>query len=270
MGELILCNQMLAALPYYLDDASLNIYSLEELSYYIENNVYLLEVDFMNEELCTWIDKELQLHETATKLREIYRNDGTLSEFVECILKETGYLSEEACAKIVTSLKEMENKSEFECIKLKADRFVENKRYVNAIYEYRKLLLIKDEPNEILMGNVWHNLGRAYVGLFLFREAAMCYRRAYELNENPESIRECLYAYRCMHDDEGMNETVASFGVDEEIVLDIKRTLTEKSRMDEICQFEQSLDILFLQGNESEIGQIVTEWKDSYRKNCRI
>ena len=35
MGELILCSHMLAAVPYYIDEASLNVYSLEELSYYI-------------------------------------------------------------------------------------------------------------------------------------------------------------------------------------------------------------------------------------------
>ncbi len=270
MGELILCNQMLAALPYYIEEAALGIYSLEELSYYIENNLYLLEANFMSEELCTWIDKELQLHEAAAKLREIYRGDGTLSEFVECILKQSGYLSTAQIQQIVRALKDMENKSEFECIKMKADRYVENHRYINAIYEYRKLLSMKDEPNEILIGNVWHNLGCAYAGLFLFREAAVCYKHAYELNENPESMRECLYAYRCMHDGQGFRETAAELDVDEEMLLDIGRILNETSRMEDICQFEQSLEELFAMEKEQEIGGIVTEWKDTYRKNCRI
>ena len=270
MGELILCNQMMTTLPYYIAEASRNIYSLEELSYYIENNLYLIEVDFMSEELCTWIDKELGFHPMAEKLREIYRGNGTLSEFVECILAGTGYLSADAREKVVNAFKDMENKSEFECIKLKADRYVENKRYINAIYEYRKLLLMKDEANEILIGNVWHNLGCAYVGLFLFREAAMCFRRAYELNQNQESMRECLYAYRCMHDENGLKEVAEALSVDEEMMLEVASTLTEKSRMEEICHFEEMLDDLFLQNKEQEVGQIVADWKETYRKNCRI
>ena len=51
MGELILCSEPIAAMPYYLEGVSLNIYSLEELSYYIMHNTYLIERDFMNEEL---------------------------------------------------------------------------------------------------------------------------------------------------------------------------------------------------------------------------
>ena len=39
---------------------SWNVYSLEELCYYIENNTYLLEKDFMTEELCTWVGKEIK------------------------------------------------------------------------------------------------------------------------------------------------------------------------------------------------------------------
>ena len=58
MGKLILCEKPLAALPYYIENLSLNIYSAEELCYYIENNVYLLEQDFMDDELIEWIGKE--------------------------------------------------------------------------------------------------------------------------------------------------------------------------------------------------------------------
>ena len=57
MGELILCSHPIAAMPYYIDNISLNVYSLEELCYYIENHLYLIEADFMSEELCLWIQK---------------------------------------------------------------------------------------------------------------------------------------------------------------------------------------------------------------------
>lgn len=270
MGELILCNQRLAALPYYIDEAALNVYSLEELCYYIENNVFLLEADFMNEELCTWIDKELHLTEVSAQLRSIYRGGGTLSEFVEYILNQSGYLRNNQISRISSALKDMENKSEFECIKMKADRYVDNKRYINAIYEYRRLTEMKDEENDILMGNVWHNLGCAYAGLFFFREAALCFKRGYELNENPQTMRECLYAYRCMHDEPGFKNSAEKFGLDSEEAADISRELTAVSRMEEIGKFEQWLDEKFSMGREQELGEKVAEWKETYRKNCRI
>ena len=65
MGELILCSHPIAAMPYYIDNISLNVYSLEELCYYIENHLYLIEADFMSEELCLWIGQELDEKDLA-------------------------------------------------------------------------------------------------------------------------------------------------------------------------------------------------------------
>ena len=55
MGELLLCHETIAALPYYIEETGINIYSMEELSYYISGNVYLLDHSFMCESLCTWV-----------------------------------------------------------------------------------------------------------------------------------------------------------------------------------------------------------------------
>lgn len=270
MGELILCNQTLAALPYYIDNASLNLYSLEELSYYIENNLYLLEEDFMSEELCSWIEKEMKLKDVAEQLRDICRRNGTLAEFVTCILKQSGYCSPDKIRQITAALTWRQNKSEYECIKLKADRYVENKRYISAIYEYRRLLGMKEEKNEVLVGNVWHNLGKAYASLFLFEEAAACLRQAYELNQNPKSLRECLYACRCMHDEKRFREIAEENGLSEEERNDVAGELTRESRMEDIEQFEMRMDELFTLGREQEIRALLEDWKDTYRKNCRI
>lgn len=269
MGELILCSQKMAALPYYVEEVSLNVYSLEELSYYIENNVYLLTENFMSEELCAWIETELGLTQAAAELRGICRS-GMLFAFVEGILNLSGYLGREQIRRLILVLKDMENKSEFERMKMKADRYVENRRYISAISEYHMLLEKKDESNEILLGNIWHNLGRAYAGVFFFKEAAECFAHGYELNGNPETMRECLYAYRCMRDEAGYKEAAQRYGVKAEELMDISRTLTAASRTENIRGFEQQLEELFLKNKEQEIGAIVTEWKETYRKNCRI
>ena len=165
---------------------------------------------------------------------------------------------------------ELEHKSEYECSKIRADRYVTNGRYAAAISAYRALLADQKAGNPILVGNVWHNMGKAYTGLFRFREAADCYRKAYGFNENPESLRECLYAYRCLHDDDGFRNTVAECGMAAEEAAEAAHRLSELSRTDEIRQFEEQVDGLFADGQEDEITGILAEWKDTYRKNCRI
>jgi tetratricopeptide (TPR) repeat protein len=269
VGELILCNQKLATLPYYLEDVSVNVYSLEELSYYIESNRYLLGTEFMKEELCNWIEKELGLVTLAEQLRSLCREDGTLSEFVGLILQESAYCSKETVKLVLHTLQEMENKSDFECGKIRADRYMEAHKYINGIYEYRRLLKT-EEKNGILLGNVWHNLGTAYARLFMFEEALACYCSAYEHNQNPESIRECLYVCRCMHDEKRFQKIAESYQVSAEEQETITGDLSALCRMDEIRQFEETLEEMFSTGAVQDMSALLEKWKGNYRKNCRI
>ena len=145
MGELILCSHPIAAMPYYIDNISLNVYSLEELCYYIENHLYLIEADFMSEELCLWIGQELDEKDLAQSLRSVLLGNGSLSDFTELILRSCGYCSEDTIRHIRSVLLDMQNKSVFECSKIRADRYMESEKYVKAIHEYRKLLGMEEE-----------------------------------------------------------------------------------------------------------------------------
>ena len=279
MGELLYCNEPIAAMPYYIEGLSWNIYSLEELCYYIENNTYLVERDFMNEELCTWVGKEVKNLKLAERLRDIMHMEGKLSEFVLAILVTCGYTSKEKINSIIQLLQEMEDKSDFECNKLRADRLMEKEKYLSSIYEYKRLLDSPDahEQEKELLGNIWHNLGTAYARMFLFKEAIHCYDTAYHLNNNQESLKECLFAYRCLHDEMGFLRMAQEAGLSEEKVADIKSELSLASRSEETIAFENKLEAIAMMNNsvektkyQAKINNIIFNWKEEYRKICRI
>lgn len=194
MGELILCSHPIAAMPYYIDNISLNVYSLEELCYYIENHLYLIEADFMSEELCLWIGQELDEKDLAQSLRSVLLGNGSLSDFTELILRSCGYCSEDTIRHIRSVLLDMQNKSVFECSKIRADRYMESEKYVKAIHEYRKLLGMEEEckKNPVLEGNIRHNLGTACAGLFLFDEAAAEFSECIPA-EPEQRVTGCVY-----------------------------------------------------------------------------
>ena len=269
MGELILCGGPLAAMPYYIEEVSLNVYSLEELSYYVEQNLYLLGPDFMQEELCDWVEKELGLSDTAEKLREIRQSGGTLSEFVLCLLLSCGYCSSDSLRTIRRTLQEMEQKSEFECGKIRADRYLEHHKYIRSIYEYRKLLEDAKEEEPALTGAVWHNLGTAYARLFLFDKAAECYGRAYERYRNRESLVQCLTAYRLGGDERGFQRMASASFVGEDEAGELCEALKSAGETKEGREFglwiaERAKGETGLQ----EMGDLLEEWKSEYRKNC--
>lgn len=279
MGELLICNEPIAALPYYIEGISWNVYSLEELCYYIEKNTYLLEKDFMTEELCTWIGKEVKNLTLAEQLRDVMHLDGRLSEFVLTLLVECGYCPRDTIKEIVRIVQEMEEKSDFECNKVRADRLMEKEKYLSSIYEYKRLLDSNEagEQSKELLGNIWHNLGTAYARLFLFQEAIHCYEKAYDLNSNPESLKEYLMAHRCLRDDSGYELAAQRYQVSEELQKLYREEIIEASFATEAVEFINKLEaveIMNTGGQKKEyqkaISDIIFNWKEEYRRICRI
>lgn len=279
MGEILFCNQPIAALPYYIEGIGWNVYSLEELCYYIENNTYLLERDFMTEELCTWIGKEVKNEKLAERLRDIMRMDGRLSEYVLAILVECGYCPKDTIKETIRLIREMEEKSDFECNKVRADRLMEKEKYLSSIYEYKNLLDADDagtQPPQ-LIGNIWHNLGTAYARLFLFQEAVHCYKKAFSLNGNEESLKEALMACRCLKDEVEFAAIASANGLSEEEIIRIKTEVSVASRSDVTKEFENKLEAIAMMNEngkkteyQKEISNIIFQWKEEYRRICRI
>ena len=69
MSGYILCQTKKAEVPYYIENISTNIYSLEELCYYLYHNLYLVDSSVINENLCVWISEQLELPRLAAKIR---------------------------------------------------------------------------------------------------------------------------------------------------------------------------------------------------------
>ena len=168
MSTLIYCQNALSATPYYIEEAALNVYSLEELSYYMLNNVYLLSTKLMSAELCNWIGRELKQPKLANELLGLVQNNAPLHIFVGHILSANGYASAKEIKDTLAIISTFENKSEAERKKIRADRLMANDKLVDAIYEYETLLsddVAKTMP-KIVEGDVYHNLGCAFANCF--------------------------------------------------------------------------------------------------------
>ncbi len=277
MGELILCRQSIAANPFFLEDAAINIYSLEELSYYIQNNIYLLNAEFISIDLCNWIGRELGQKELQKQLLDAIKEKAPLHVFVGQILTYNGYLTNMEIRQILETIASFENKSPAECQKMRADRLMDKEKLVDAIYEYESMLddaFLKNAPQEF-RGDIWHNLGSAYARLFFFDEAAMCFENAYIKNHKVTSMRLMLAALRCNKNEEGFQALVDKYFIPEDVVKSVKEEVSALSRQDSIRDFDKQIDELhMMSGNrelyDAKVAEILEKWKVSYNRRCRI
>ena len=93
MGSYILCQVRRAENPFFIDSVSLNIYSIEELCYFICRNLPLLDETVLNESLAAWLKEELHLRRLSQKLQQLLKREHSLGDLVLPILREINYLN---------------------------------------------------------------------------------------------------------------------------------------------------------------------------------
>ena len=146
MGSLILCHKKKASQPYKITRIHRKIYTIEELCYYLCNNLYLIDYTIMNEKICEWLYSELDMKELARDLLDLLQKNGTIEQFVLRILEQAKIYSEPEMEHIRNVLDRLKDQKEIERRKYKADNLLASGEYESAILVY--LSILQDERDE--------------------------------------------------------------------------------------------------------------------------
>ncbi len=253
MGSLILCHDRHAVNPYEIKRIHCKIYTIEELCYYLCNNLYLIDYTIMNEQLLNWLEEELGLVSLAAKLREEMQTHGSVEMFVLTILKSSGIYREHEMMKIQNVLERLKNQKDIERQKYKGDNLLESGEIEEAIIVYHGIL--NEEKDESVdpkfYGKIYAALGAAYGRMFLYQESAKMYDRAYQICEDKKLLKPYLYAsYKYM----SMEEYHILLTKHDDYV-EINAQMRE-----EIQQIKNNLQ---LEINDT----LIEKWKQQYRRS---
>ena len=244
MSGYILCQTKRAKLPYFIENISTNVYSIEELCYYLYHNLYLIDQTIMNEGLCSWIQEELELPALAAKLRSKIGKFASAEDIVYPVFKEINYLTYEELKELNVRLQKMNEETPAMREKQKADALIENEMYVHAIQVYQNLLEREDleEIREGMTEKVYHNLGCAYSYLFQMEKATECFRKAYEGSRSREALESYLIAFGMTRTPSEYEKMAKSIGAEKEILQDIRDRLQEFSKTPELVVNKTNMD----------------------------
>lgn len=196
MGRVYLCLGKNAEIPYFFEKARVHVWNVEELCYFVRENAWLLEPGVLGEELAEWIGQQCMLKKLALSLREAIQGSDPVTDFVGRLFAYTGYCSTEEAAQVKKALLLNENSSAEERAKARGDYFLENGKYMLAVREYEALLEGLTGAKPELVGKICHNAGTAYARLFLFRQAASFYERAWKLLRDKRCAKQYMAALR--------------------------------------------------------------------------
>lgn len=145
MGSYILCQVPRAKTPFYIENISTNIYTIEELCFYLHHNIYLLDDTILNEVLCFWLRDELGLKKLYQKLFPLLEQRESVGEFILPIFKEINFLTHAEFKEMNERLQKLEEQPPLMRQKLKGDYLTRNGKYVNAIRIYQQTVIKERE-----------------------------------------------------------------------------------------------------------------------------
>lgn len=230
MGLVKICVLKTAKIPYYAETTGIHLYSMEELSYYLYENIYLIDERMMEERLYSWIEKELELPMLAEKLRSGKSTGNHVYNQVMAILQASEYYSEEELSELSEKIKMISGLQAQERMKYKADEMLQNENYWAAVSEYERILSIRQNSKLTVefYASVWNNLAGCYTRLFLFEKAAVCLENAYQFERIPEYKEKAYYARKlAAYGKNGKAEELIDRYISEEFLQQASQKLTE-------------------------------------------
>lgn len=211
----ILCRDRVAKKPYTLPFSEKKVYSLEELCYYIYNNIYSINEDFFQQSLAVWLRDETGLPVLAKKIGDMLRSEPSLKDLVVTLLCGCDYYREDEIRNLVKVMDGIANLPLYKKKKIKADNYLRAGRYGKSLSEYRRLLHGSFAVNFTTeeYGDILHNQGIAHFYTSSFAEAENDFKEAYVRNHEPDSLRHYLWLLLMQGREKDFEAEAVSFGM---------------------------------------------------------
>ena len=185
-------------LPLNMKMSGIRIFSLEELCWYLFQNVYAITPDLFDDKMFFWMDKITGNHSLALALDNYKAAGKPLKEIVRLLLNSVDYLSNSEIAFVYNKLTEMEHQNPVEQARQAADNYNRYGHCMAALKSYHHVIcqMSHEYANEVtrqFKAETWHNMGIAFLKLHHPVRAAECMEKAYSLVKE----QSYLEAYIC-------------------------------------------------------------------------
>ena len=194
MALVTICKDRRAKTPYFLEQAGLNMYSLEELAWFLYHNICLAEPQMFDDRLCRWLEEEIGSSELARRIRNGKESGTNFQNLVISIVGAVDLFTNQELAELGEQLKSLGTMQEQERLKLRADGLLNSRNEWAAAEEYRRILRMHQNTRlgVEFYAAVWNNLGICYVRQFLFERAVECFETSMQFapHEDTRKYRE--------------------------------------------------------------------------------
>ena len=222
MSKVILCTSKTAETPFTFLNTKVEIYTYEELCFYIYNNTVLISKSALSDRLWTWIRDELDMPQLADRLVGLANKTPFVQDLLVEILNAGEYYTPEEVKTYAAAWQKYRKLSPIQREKLKADGYLGYRRFIRASIIYDGIIQQEAEiQDREFLGNVYHNRAVAAANNLDTEDAKKFFLKAYDLNGNQESLKSYFYVVSATEDIMTLKSEVHKMGLSERYFEDI-------------------------------------------------
>lgn len=265
MSGMILCRTKKADSPFFCRHMGIRLFSLEELCYYLYNNIYIINDDFFDEALLSFIEEQTEEKPLADRLRFMKGQGAGLAELIVTVLKYVDYYSVDEIEQLKGVLEVLNTQNVYERLKTRGDGYLLNKRYYSAIINYMQI--IEGRPDNSLSGlfyaKVYHNTGVAFARMFRMQDAKQYFEAAYKIGQHEES-KKCADACDKLAADEGVIENDDATGDEWLLRKELEKHLDNARYCDEYRELA-GVEKLKEEGKRQEYNRVLADMTENFK-----
>ena len=252
--------------PYYIPAICSNVYSLEEINYFIYNHMNMVYRDFFCEELFAYIGDHLRRPDMAQVLRDMDAAGAPVQDFISYLLKESYYYNAADMAKVSSIMTNINNLSRPERLKIEADALFKDKKYTAALRIYFEIMngMGGSALSEAFFARVAFSIGIVYAHLFMSRNANAYFDYAYDLYPEAAYAKASVYMSIINNDDEELLRAIIKYKITDEALEAIRDKVNSLKRSIETDS--ETIDFIYKFENGLEDDNIIKIWKEQYHE----
>lgn len=217
MSKVILCTTKEASHPFIFLNTKMEVNNYEELCFYIYNNTVLISKSSLSDKLFDWIRDEIGMPELAAKLVALSNKTLFAQDLLVEILNAGDYYEPEEIKTYVEAWQKYRKLSASQRKKLKADGYLGYRRYIKAASIYDDIIENRSELlDKSFIGNVYHNRAVAAANNLDVEDAKNYFLKAYELNNNEESLKGYFMVFASQNDSISIKQEMRKYDLDDD------------------------------------------------------
>ena len=274
MEGFLICTGKRTHQPLFIYETKTNIFSVEELCFYIYENIETLDEKLFDDRLIEFF-KRCDREDIALRIDSLLKANTGIEELVRTVLSYVNYYGKAEIEQLCIKLKSFEGQPVEERLKAVGDTLLKTKKYAMAKKQYRRLLEmdVNEYMDKAFYGKIWHNLGVVYARMLYFKASAECFKTAYEIYPDESIKMSLLKALQLTGDIEEyiqagtdevkLEEWEKKWQLEEKSVEDY---LSEEGEVHACMELYQRGQI---SGYNESIKALIDKWKKEYREQMK-